>query len=105
MTFTDRYTPFSPDKYLDVHIEMQNMPAAHYSVKELSVSRSSGSAYDQWIAMGAIEPESREEEELLKALSKPHLNKYTADPEDGILRLSAMIDMLEVRLILISPVG
>ena len=105
MTFTDRYTPFSPDKYLDVHIEMQNMTAAHYSVKELSVSRSSGSAYDQWIAMGAIEPESREEEELLKSLSKPHLNKYTADPEDGILRLSAMIDMLEVRLILISPAG
>ena len=22
MIFTDRYTPFSPDKYLDVHIEM-----------------------------------------------------------------------------------
>ena len=103
MTFTDRYTPFSPDKYLDVQIEMLHMTAAHYLVKELSVSRSSGSAYDQWLAMGAIEPDTPEEKEVLKALSTPHLNQYTADPEDGILKLSAMIDMLEVRLILISP--
>ena len=84
---------------------MHNMAAAHCLVKELSVSRSSGSTYDQWLSMGAIEPQSPEEEELLQSLSRPHLNKYMADPEDGVLKLSAMIDMLEVRLILISPIG
>lgn len=53
--------------------------------------------------MGAVELTEPGELRTLDARSVPAINKYTAAAEDGVLRLDAMLDMLEVRLITVSP--
>ena len=72
-------------------------------VTETVVNRSSGRFFDQWVAMGAAELTERGELDTLAALSTPAINKYTVSAEGGVLRLDAMLDMLEVRLITVSP--
>ncbi len=99
MTFTDRYTPFSPEQMLDVHLSIRDAGDAEYMVTETSVSRRSGSSFDQWVAMGAVEPEAQSELENLAARSVPTISKYVLSAENGTLRLDAMLDLLEVRLI------
>ena len=103
MTFTERYTPFSPEQMLDVHLSIRDAEAGEYMVTETVVSRASGSAFDQWVAMGAVELSDPAELETLASRSVPAINKYTVAAEDGVLSLDAMLDMLEVRLIVVSP--
>ena len=103
MTFTDRYTPFSPEQMMDVNLSLLDVESGKYVVTETILNRSSGSAFDQWVAMGAIELTRSAELETLAARSVPAINKYTADTEDGTLHLDAMLDMLEVRLITVIP--
>ena len=104
MTFTDRYTPFSPEQPMDVHIVLSGMKEGEYVITETSVSRKSGSSFDQWIEMGGMELTEKEELDTLKAKSLPAMNKYVMKPsEHGNLRLDAILDMLEVRLIRIKP--
>ena len=104
MTFTDRYTPFSPEQMLDVHLRLRDIPDGSYMVTETSVSRAAGSSFDQWIAMGAVELTDKAELENLAGRSMPAINKYTAAAEDGVLRLDAMLDMLEVRLLVVERI-
>ena len=99
MTFTDRYTPFSPEQMLDVHLSVRDVEDGAYMVTETILNRSSGSAFDQWVAMGAVELTQKAELDTLAARSTPAINKYAVDSENGTLRLDAMLDMLEVRLI------
>ena len=99
MTFTDRYTPFSPEQMLDVHLSIRDIKDGEYMVTETAINRRFGSSFDQWIAMGAIELSDRAELNNLASRSIPAIGKYTARAEGGMLRLDAMLDMLEVRLI------
>ena len=103
MTFTDRYTPFDPVQHLDVHLTLNNVKNGSYVVRETVVSRKSGSAFDQWVDMGALEPDTRQELTVLEAHSIPSCTKYIADAKNHSLELDAMLDMLEVRLLVISP--
>ena len=52
-----------------------------------------------WVAMGAVELTEPGELDTLASRSTPTINKYTLSTEGGALRLDAMLDMLEVRLI------
>ena len=99
MTFTDRYTPFSPGQMLDVHLVLKDCTDGDYMVTETVVNRSSGSSFDQWVSMGAAELEECGEIRTLEARSVPAINKYSVSVEGGTLHLDAMLDMLEVRLI------
>ena len=99
MTFTDRYTPFSPEQMLDVHLSVRDVENGAYMVTETILNRSSGSAFDQWVAMGAVELTQKAELDTLAARSTPAINKYVVTSDNGTLRLDAMLDMLEVRLI------
>ena len=99
MTFTDRYTPFSPEQMLDVHLSVRDVENGAYMVTETILNRSSGSAFDQWVAMGAVELKQKAELDTLAARSTPAINKYVVTSDNGTLRLDAMLDMLEVRLI------
>lgn len=102
MTFTDRYTPFDPVQGLDVHIRLQDVANGNYVVRETILNRKSGSAFDQWVDMGAMELDSDQEFKTLNALSTPRCNKYAVMTKDHVLELDAMLDMLEVRLVSIS---
>ena len=68
-------------------------------VTETILNRSSGSAFDQWVAMGAVELKQKAELDTLAARSTPAISKYVVTSDNGTLRLDAMLDMLEVRLI------
>ena len=104
MTFTDRYTPFDPVQQLDVHIALESVPNGTYTVRETVLNRKSGSAFDQWLEMGALEPDTRQELAVLEAHSIPKCSKYLAETKNHTLELDAMLDMLEVRLITVEPV-
>ena len=102
MTFTDRYTPFSPEQMLDVHLSLYGLPDGSYTVRETILSRRSGSAFDQWLEMGALELETGDELTELAARSRPQSRKYLLQTRQGTLELDAMLDMLEVRLLEIT---
>lgn len=103
MTFTDRYTPFSPEQMLDVQLSIRDLADGEYMVTETVVNRSSGSAFDQWIAMGAVELSDQRELKVLSARSTPAINKYLAAAVGNTLRIDAMLELLEVRLIVVQP--
>lgn len=104
MTFTDRYTPFSPEQSLDVHLSLTDVESGEYLVRETVINRRSGSAFDQWVAMGALELDRPEEYENLASRSMPERRKYRAGVPRHTLELDAMLDMLEVRLLEIERV-
>ncbi len=101
MTFTDRYTPFPQGPSMDVDAVLTEIPDGTYAVREISISRKCGSAFDQWVAMGAVE---LEEDELanLEGHSRPGIIKYTAEAENGKLKLNALLDVLEVKLVMLK---
>ena len=103
MTFTDRYTPFSPEQMLDVSLTLEGLPDGEYLISEKIVSRRSGSAFDQWVAMGAIELTTQEERENLIFRSVPAISRYKVSVQNGKLPIAALLDMLEVRLIAVDP--
>lgn len=103
MTYTDRYTPFSPEQALDVHIVLDEVLNGSYTVHETVVNRKNGSAFDRWLEMGAMEPESRQELDTLSALSVPLQSKYHTKAEKHSLSIDAMLDLLEVRFITVKP--
>lgn len=103
MTFTDRYTPFDPVQNLDVHLSLTDIPNGRYLVREIMLNRKSGSAFDQWVNMGALELDTQQEYKTLEALSVPSCSKYIAEASKHTLELDAMLEMLEVRLLTIEP--
>lgn len=103
MTFTDRYTPFDPVQSLDVHLTLQDVPNGNYVIRETVLNRKSGSAFDQWVNMGALELDTKQEIRTLEALSTPGCSKYIAEATKHTLELDALLEMLEVRLITIEP--
>ena len=103
MTFTDRYTPFDPVQNMDVHLTLKDVSNGSYLVRETILNRKSGSAFDKWIEMGALEPDSVRELKTLEALSTPLCSKYVAEAKKKTLEIDAILDMLEVRLITIEP--
>lgn len=103
MTFTDRYTPFDPVQNMDVHLTLHGVKNGRYLIRETVLNRKSGSAFDQWVDMGALELDTALEYKSLEALSTPRCSKYVTDVTSGALELDAMLEMLEVRLIIIEP--
>lgn len=104
MTFTDRYTPFDPVQNLDVHLTLNDVKNGEYLVRETILNRRSGSAFDQWVEMGALELDTQQEFKTLEALSTPSCRKYAAAAKNRTLELDAMLEMLEVRLMTIEPI-
>ena len=105
MTFSDRYTPFDPVQNMDVHLTLKEIPNGTYLVRETILNRKSGSAFDKWVEMGAMEPDTEQELKTLDALSTPLCSKYTAEAKKKTLEIDALLDMLEVRLITIEPLN
>ena len=102
MTPTNRYTPFGTEQRREFEIRIENMPTGGWHAVEYSISRSSGSAFDKWVEMGAQPLENGEEVTLLQSLSRPMINKYTLHTAASALTVNAILDMLEVKLILLS---
>lgn len=105
MSFTDRYTVFEPSQTLDVHLQISDVENGSYLVRETTLNRGNGSAFDTWVEMGALEPDNEEELETLRHKSVPMQSKYILPVKNGAIEADAMLDMLEVRLITISKLS
>lgn len=105
MTFTDRYTVFEPTQTLDVHLKISGVENGSYLIRETTLNRSNGSAFDLWVDMGALEPDTEEEYQTLRSRAVPMHSKYIQPVTDGSLEADAILDMLEVRLITISKLS
>lgn len=101
MTFTDRYTVFEPHQSLDVHLKIDGIENGDYLVRETTLNRSHGSAFDLWVEMGALEPDAEEDFATLRGKSVPMCSKYIQPVENGCFEADAILDVLEVRLITI----
>ncbi len=99
MTFTERYTPFSPEQAMDTHLRIEDVEDGEYLVQETILNRRHGSAFDIWNSMGGLEPESQEELDYIKNRAVPAMRKFTVQASDRTLELDAWLDMLEVRLL------
>lgn len=102
MTFTERYTPFSPEQALDAHIRINDVEDGEYLVRETILSRRHGSAFDVWTSMGGLEPKNQEELDYIKARATPAMRKFTTKAGGHTLELDAWLDMLEIRLLVIQ---
>ena len=104
MTFTDRYTVFEPNQTLDVHLRLNNMENGDYLIRETTLNRSNGSAFDLWVEMGALEPDTKEEFDTIRSKAVPMNSKYIQPVGNGVLEADAILEMLEVRLITIQKI-
>ncbi len=98
MTFTKRYTPFSQLGKMSAALELCNIPAKTCTIREHILNQQYGSAFDEWVRMGA--PDSnREIVEYLKQICIPKLIVRTETFDNGILKIHSNLEPLEVRLI------
>lgn len=103
MTENDRYTVFADAEPVAIGLTLSDMQPGTYKISETYVNRTHGSAYDQWTAMGALEPTTSEELELLKMASRPGFYQSLVNVgSDKILELNATLELLEIRLINIT---
>lgn len=70
-TLSDRYKVFNEKSPLHFSIAITGLSAGKHRVKTWSVSRKAGSAYDEWIKMGAPQIDSRDVDEYLIRKSCP----------------------------------
>lgn len=102
MTDTQRYGQFENARKRDFEIRITGLPMGAWRVIEYTLNRQSGSSFDKWVEMGAQPLESPEEVELLQSLSLPMMSKYTATATERGLTLHALLEPLEVRLVLLN---
>lgn len=101
MTFTERYTPFSQLGKMDISLELTDLPVKNCIVREHILNQYSGSAFDEWVRMGAGKL-AQEEIAYLKQVSIPKRYTQTQTIENGVLSINAALEPLEVRFIEIS---
>ena len=100
MTYKKRYTPFEPLQKRDFELRLQDIGDGEWQIKEYTLNRQSGSSFDKWVDMGAMPLESEEEIDLLKGYSMPMLNRYRLSSNGKSLTINALLEPLEVRLML-----
>lgn len=98
MTFTERYTPFSQLGKMEISLELTDIPVKECTIRERVINQNSGSAFDEWVRMGAPKL-LREDIEYLKQASVPRLFVRKETLSNGVLPINASLMPLEVRLI------
>lgn len=98
MQFTERYTPYNKLGIMELSLELCDLKADRCIIREQIVNQTYGSAFDEWIRMGAL-PLSSDDIEYLKSVSVPKLYVRKENIENDILTYNASLEPLEVRLI------
>ena len=98
MQFTERYTPFNKLGTMDLSLELTDLKSENCIIREQIVNQTYGSAFDEWIRMGA-QPLSNEDVEYLKNISVPKLYVRKEAIENNTITYNASLDPLEIRLI------
>ncbi|MBQ8555825.1 MAG: helix-turn-helix domain-containing protein [Clostridia bacterium] len=102
VTETDRYTAFGPYRKRAFDIRLSGIADGPWQAQEYILNRQHGSAFDQWVEMGAPEVLTQQETELLKHLSQPMLRRSVRVVQAGEMHIRTELEPLEVRLILLE---
>ncbi len=98
MTFTERYTPFSKLGHMRVSLGLTDINARKCHIAEHVVNQKHGSAFDEWVRIGAPKLD-KTLLDYLHRVSIPKMETYEKKIEDGRITIEAFLDPLEVRLI------
>lgn len=98
MTFTKRYTPFSQLGKMSASLQICDIPAKTCVIRQHILNQKHGSAFDEWVRMGAPKL-NNESMEYLKRICVPELIIHNDDITDGEITINTDLEPLEVRLI------
>ena len=80
-------------------LTLENIGDGSWDVTEYILNRTYGSAFDAWLRMGAVEPNSPEELAYLRALARPAFRRTETNVTGGTLLYEAPLAPNEVRLL------
>lgn len=103
LTLTSRDGVFPRRRHLEVELTLTGLKDGMYRIRETVLNQLHGSAYDQWVEMGAPEM-GAEEIRWLKESSQPALHICCAAAPQGELPYRAVLLPHEVRLVEFLPV-
>lgn len=98
MQFTERYTPFNKLGVMELSLELCDLKTDLCTVREHIVNQTFGSAFDEWIRMGA-QPLSTNDIDYLKSVSVPKLYVRKEIVENNTITYNASLEPLEIRFI------
>lgn len=75
ISLTNRYDIFRNNFDKNIHITLRGLKESYYEIKEYTLSRTHGSAFDTWVEMGAPEHLTNAETEYLMDKSIPLFRK------------------------------
>ena len=87
MTFIERYTPFSQLGKMEISLELTDIPVKACIIREHIINQASGSAFDEWVRMGAPNL-CKKDIEYLKQVSVPKLFVRKEKVENNILPIN-----------------
>lgn len=99
VTYIERYNAFVDPSPLDIDLVLNNTENATYTLTEHIVNRDYGSAFDEWVRMGALPLTTEQEIETLKGRSMPKLNKTVIDIQNKRINYYAKLEPHEIRLV------
>ena len=103
LSHTNRYTIFSHPQKLQFSLSLTDLAAPAYRIREEFVNRQHGSAYDNWLSMGACEQLTPEEINVLRETSRPGMWIHREVPVCQRLDLEVILEPFEVRLVTLHP--
>lgn len=101
---THRYNGFKNERTLKMDIVLMNIPDGQYKMVTQTISRSQGSSYDTWVAMGAPVSLTQEDVQYLKASAVPrrHVQYVKVEPGEA-LTVHSSLEPHGVELIELTP--
>ncbi len=102
VTFLERYNAFVNSDPCDFEFTLNYTENGKYIMTEQIVNREHGSAFDEWVRMGALPLTTKEEIDILKGRSMPLVNKAMITVENNNLTYYAELKPHEIRLITIK---
>lgn len=97
----DRYQVFHKKESRLMHVRLSGLNEGSYCIRYYSVGPEGGSAYDEWLQMGAPQYLNREEQKILEARSHPvyHTEEKAVENE---LVIKALLAPHEIQAIIIK---
>ncbi len=102
VTFLERYNAFVNPEACDFEFTISNVMNGGYILTEHVVNREHGSAFDEWVRMGAMPLATPEEINILKGRSMPLITKSELEVNNNFLNYYAELKPHEIRLIQIK---
>lgn len=99
VTFLERYNAFVNPSAMDVDLILNNAENGMYILTEHVVNRQNGSAFDEWVRMGALPLMTEEEINTLKGRSMPKIFKTNIEVNNRRINYYSKLEPHEIRLV------